>query len=103
MHAKDALDIVAYLVGVGTTVVVVRSNIKKQTIDDLQDLVEVLQGQVAALRDENSEQAQEIRELKEALYGTTTVVHEGHRTGKRGQGSRNSTASPKTTKNRTTR
>lgn len=100
MHPKDALDIVAYLVGIGTTVVVVRSNVKKQIIADQQALIEVLQGKVENLEKDMEKKDERICYLEEVIDGYSELVREGHLSGQHGQGSGNRSASAKTTKNR---
>jgi hypothetical protein len=100
MQPKDALDIVAYLVGIGTTVVVVRSNIKKQTIIDLQALVEVLQDKIEVLEGDVENRDVRIQQLEETVSGYSELVREGYLSGIDRPPSRNRATATKTTKNR---
>jgi len=100
MQPKDALDIIAYLVGIGTTVVVVRSNIKKQVISDLQALVETHEKTIKQLKQDNNEKDTRISALEETVDGYSELVREGHLLGVDRTPSRNRPTATKTTKNR---
>lgn len=93
MQPKDVLDVVALLMAVGTTVTVVRTNTKKQIIEEQKQLIEAHEKTIAWLKER-------VASLEEIVYGDTEVVPEGHIPRQHGQGSRNRSASTKTTKNR---
>lgn len=101
MPPKDILDILVYVSAIAVAITVGRTNIKKQTIADLQALTIAHEQTIVHLRSENAEQAEEIRELKETINGYSELVREGYLSGGSGQGSRNRTVAAKTTKNRT--
>jgi len=100
MQPKDALDIIAYLVGIGTTIVVVRSNVKKQTIEDLQTLVEAHEKTIKQLKSGNKYKDERISVLEETVDGYSQLVREGYLSGINRPSGRNRTAITKTTKNR---
>lgn len=93
MQPKDALDIIAYLVGIGTTVVVVRSNVKKQIIEEQKLLIEAHEKTINQLK-------KRVAYLEEVVDGYTDMVREGHLSGIDRPSSRNRTAATKATKNR---
>lgn len=90
------LDILVGVAALTVALVVGRDNIKKRTIEDLQDLVETLtlkivnlEKTVCQLRDENAE-------LKETIDGYTELVRQGHLTGSSGSRGRNRATPAKT-------
>lgn len=94
------LDILVAVAALTVALVVGRDNIKKRTIEELQDLVgtltikiEVLEKTVGKLRDENAE-------LKETIDGYAELVREGYLAGVNGSRSRDSSTVAKTTANR---
>lgn len=100
MQPKDILDLLVFVSAVAVAVTVGSTNIKKQTIADLQALVQAHELTIANLKNENTEQAEEIRELRETVDGYSELVRQGYLAGGNRQSSGNSSASTKTSKNR---
>lgn len=100
MQPKDALDIVAYAAAISAALVIVKSNYKRQTIEDLKNLAATHESLIAALKLQNEQQAIEIVELRETIDGYSELVREGYLAGGNRQGGRNSSAYSKNSKNR---
>lgn len=89
------LDILIGVAALTVALVVGRDNIKKRTIEDLQDLVEVLTLKIDSLEETVCKLRDENAELKETIDGYTELVRQGHLAGSGGPRSRNRTASTK--------
>lgn len=107
MSTKDFLEVLTFVCSVAAVVVVGRSNIKKQVIQDLQALVlsheqtiNQLKLENIQLRRESTEKDGRISALEETIDGYSDLVRQGYLLGGSGARSRNRPASPKTTKNR---
>ena len=96
MFGKSMLDIVTIIIAMGAALAINRSSVKKQTIADLKDLVEVLQAELEA-------KDRRICHLEEIIDGNPELVREGHLVGSHGSRSGDSSAYSKTTKNRSSR
>lgn len=93
MFGKSLIDIVTIIIATGSALTINRSNVKKKTIEDLKDLVEVLQAELEA-------KDRRICHLEEIIDANPELVREGTLAGGNRPRSGNSAAHPKTTKNR---
>jgi len=96
MFGKSMLDIVTIIFALAAALAINRSNVKKQTIADLKDLVEVQQYKIESLEEE-------IEELRAIVEGNPELVREGTVAWSHGARSGNSATHSKTTKNRSSR
>ncbi len=94
------LDILVGVAALTVALVVGQDNIKKRTITELQDLVEVLTGKIDTLEKTVGKLRDENAELKDTIDGYTELVREGYLSGFGGPRGRNSSATTKTTTNR---
>lgn len=90
------LDILVGVAALTVALVVGRDNIKKRTIEDLQDLVEVLTLKIDSLEETVCKLRDENAELKETIDGYTELVRQGHLAGGSGARGRNRSAAAKT-------
>ena len=96
MLGKSMIDIVTIIIATGAALAINRSAVKKQTIADLKDLVEVQQLKIERLEEK-------IEELEAIIDGNPELVREGTVAGGHGPRSGDSSAHSKTTKNRSSR
>jgi len=96
MFGKSMLDIVTIIFAMAAALAINRSNVKKQTISDLKDLVEVQQLKIESLEEE-------LEELRAIVEGDPELVREGSVAWSHGPRGGNSSTHSKTTKNRGSR
>lgn len=93
MFGKSMIDLVTIIIATGAALTINRSNVKKQTITDLKDLVEVLQAELEA-KDRRICHLEEIIDANpELVQGRDVAWSHGPRSG-------DGSAHSKTTKNR---
>lgn len=107
MKLQDLIEIILAAFTIGGMVVVGRSNIKKQTISDLKDLVLAHEQTINRLKLENiqlradsAEKDKRIYALEETIDGYSELVRAGYLAGSSGARSRDRTTTAKTTTNR---
>lgn len=100
MQTKDALDILVFVSAIAVAITVGRTNIKKQTITDQQNLISSHERTIAQQRDEIERLCARVAHLEEVIDGYSELVREGYLAGGHGQGSGNSPAHSKSAKNR---
>jgi len=96
MFGKSTIDIVTIIIATGAAVSINRSNVKKQTIGDLKDLVEVQQLKIESLEEE-------VEELREIVAANPELVQSRNVAGVHRPRSGNSSTHSQTTKNRSSR
>jgi len=108
MTISDFIEILLAVCSIAAVTVVGHSNIKKQIISDLQALVMAHEQTINKFKEENAEikaawakdskaKDERIRVLEETVDGYSELVRQGHLLGISGSGSRNRSASAKTT------
>lgn len=107
MKLTDFAEILLAVCSIAAIVVVGRSNIKKQVIDDLKDLVlaheqtiNQLKLENIQLRKDNTDKDERICALEETIDGYSDLVRKGYLLGSSGPRGRDRSTSAKTTKNR---
>lgn len=100
MPTKDVLDLLVYVSAIAVAITVGRTNIKKQTILDLQNLVTAQQQRITSLERELLEKDSRICDLEETVDGYSELVREGYLARGIRQGSGNRPAHSKNPKNR---
>ena len=93
MFGKSTIDVVMIIIATGAALAINRSTVKKQTIADLKDLVEVQQLKIESLEEE-------IEELRAIVAANPELVQGRHVAGSHGSRSGDGSAHSKTTKNR---
>ncbi|HEY6020785.1 MAG TPA: hypothetical protein VIY48_13085 [Candidatus Paceibacterota bacterium] len=93
MLGKNTLDIAAIIVAIGASLAINRSNIKKETIKDLRELVEAQKLKIESLEEE-------LEELRAIVAGNPELVREGIVAGRNGPRGRDSAAYSQAAKNR---
>ena len=96
MFGKSMIDIVTIIIATGAALAINRSTVKKQTIADLKDLVEVQQLKIDSLEEE-------VEELRAIVAANPELVQGRYVAGSHGPRSGDGPAHSKTTKNRSSR
>jgi hypothetical protein len=100
MPTKDLLDVLVYVSALAVAITVGRTNIKKQTITDQQNLIISHERTIAQQKDEIERLCARVAHLEEVIDGYSELVRERHLAGGHRQGSGNSPAHSKGAKNR---
>lgn len=103
MQLSDTLQVLTCVSALALAVTVGRTNIKRQTIKDLQTSNSALKLRVEILESENTKLKNQVTELEETIDGYSELVRQGHVAGLHGASSGDGTAHPQGTKNRSSR